>query len=289
MGPYNVRPASGRDLDAMNDIYNESVLNSTATFDLEPRDADAARAWFLAHGPAYPLLVAEQGETVVGWASLSPFAPRPAYRLTVEDSVYVHRDHRGRGVGRALLRELLTAASALGYHAVIAKIADHNESSLALHRRFGFVAAGTLKEVGWKFGKWLDVDILQRSLAEPGPIAPERHFTAAVFVVHDGRVLLLRHRALGRWLPPGGHLRPGELPDEAAVREVREETGIVVRLAAGPQALAPSGPRLLARPAGIQLEEIEPGHEHIDLVYFAVPASGPLEPRGNAESLAVGW
>lgn len=117
----------------------------------------------------------------------------------------------------------------------------------------------------------------------------ERHFTTAVFVVHQGRVLLLFHRALGRWLPPGGHLIPGELPDEGAAREVLEETGIPIRFAAGPAAVAPGGPRLLARPAGIQLETIEPGHEHIDLIYFAAPAGETMEPHRNEESLAIGW
>ena len=102
------------------------------------------------------------------------------------------------------------------------------------------------------------------------PAAPVREFTVAVFVVHRGRVLLLFHPKLGMWLPPGGHIEPGELPDEAAVREVLEETGVRVCLV-GEQALDVEYPRQLARPAGIQLEDIAPGHQHIDLVYFAEP------------------
>ena len=106
---------------------------------------------------------------------------------------------------------------------------------------------------------------------------PERDFAVAVFVVHDGRVLLHRHARLDRWLPPGGHVEPGELPDEAATREVREETGVVATLV-GPSMIAvarPDQPRQLIRPAGIQLTDIAPGHQHIDLVYFATgqPAS----------------
>ena len=97
-----------------------------------------------------------------------------------------------------------------------------------------------------------------------------REFTVATFVVHRGRVLLLYHPKLGMWLPPGGHIEPGELPDEAAVREVLEETGVRVRLI-GERGLEVSYPRQLVRPAGIQLEDIAPGHQHIDLVYFAVP------------------
>ena len=97
-----------------------------------------------------------------------------------------------------------------------------------------------------------------------------RHFTVAVFVVHDGRVLLHYHRQLGKWLPPGGHVEDNELPDDAAEREVLEETGIRVRLVGG-RGLPIENPRQLVIPAGIQVEDIYPGHQHIDLVYFAVP------------------
>lgn len=117
-----------------------------------------------------------------------------------------------------------------------------------------------------------------------------RHFTVAVFVVHDGRVLLIYHRRYGRWLPPGGHVEADETPDEAAVREVREETGLTVVLPAASGGIVPGGPRLLARPAGIQLEEIAPNHEPIDLVYFAFPAPGSaLLPQAGPEAAAVGW
>jgi ADP-ribose pyrophosphatase YjhB (NUDIX family) len=108
-----------------------------------------------------------------------------------------------------------------------------------------------------------------------------REFTVAVFVVHADRVLLHHHPKLGRWLPPGGHIEPGELPDEAALREVHEETGVRARLI-GERALPLAYPRQLARPAGIQLEDIAPGHQHIDLVYFAV-----AEPDGVAISEAA--
>jgi ADP-ribose pyrophosphatase YjhB (NUDIX family) len=100
-----------------------------------------------------------------------------------------------------------------------------------------------------------------------------REFTVAVFVVHEGRVLLLLHPKLGRWLPPGGHVEPNELPDDAAVREVLEETGVRARLVGG-RGVGVDEPRQLVVPAGIQLENIGPGHQHIDLVYFAVPEEG---------------
>jgi len=121
-----------------------------------------------------------------------------------------------------------------------------------------------------------------------------REWTVAVFIVHQGRILLLRHRKLNRWLPPGGHIEPGEIPDEAAAREVWEETGLKI-------GIEPNGlPPHLARPRGVQLEEISPGHQHIDLVYLlrlvpqAPPGAGrgseaPPALRGNAESLGLGW
>jgi ADP-ribose pyrophosphatase YjhB (NUDIX family) len=119
-----------------------------------------------------------------------------------------------------------------------------------------------------------------------------RHFTVAVFVVHRGRVLLHFHRKLGKWLPPGGHVEDNELPDDAAVREIREETGIRVRLV-GYRGLPVDEPRQLVVPAGVQLEPIYPGHEHIDLVYFAVPdpdapGSAEVDPR-LAEQDQVAW
>jgi 8-oxo-dGTP pyrophosphatase MutT (NUDIX family) len=114
-----------------------------------------------------------------------------------------------------------------------------------------------------------------------------RHFTVAVFVVHEGRVLLHRHRKLGMWLPPGGHVEDGELPDEAAVREVYEETGIRVELT-GEKREDVEDPVQLHRPAGVQLENIGPGHQHIDLIYFAVP-KGSVEIHGEFSADKVGW
>ena len=114
-----------------------------------------------------------------------------------------------------------------------------------------------------------------------------RHFTVAVFVVREGKVLLHRHRKLGMWLPPGGHIEAGELPDEAAVREVFEETGVRVDLT-GERREDVEDPVQLHRPAGVQLENIGPGHQHIDLIYFAKPA-GPTEIRQEFSADKVGW
>jgi 8-oxo-dGTP pyrophosphatase MutT (NUDIX family) len=127
-------------------------------------------------------------------------------------------------------------------------------------------------------------------LLAPGQLL--RHFSVAVFVVHGSCVLLHYHRKLRKWLPPGGHIEDGELPDEAALREVQEETGIRARLV-GPRGLPIDEPRQLVVPAGIQLEDIYPGHQHVDLVYFAVPdpddvRAAEIEPA-LAESDQVGW
>ncbi len=120
--------------------------------------------------------------------------------------------------------------------------------------------------------------------------AVTRDFTVATFVVHEGKVLLLWHRKLGMWLPPGGHIEPNELPDEAAVREVREEAGLEVRLISPPGLPPVPGPRQLARPEGVQLEQIAPGHEHIDLIYFARPADpAAVRLTANHEVDRVGW
>jgi ADP-ribose pyrophosphatase YjhB (NUDIX family) len=128
----------------------------------------------------------------------------------------------------------------------------------------------------------------QSAPTEP-PLELSRDFTVATFVVRRGAVLLLWHRKLQMWLPPGGHVEPNELPDEAAVREVAEEAGIAVELV-GERGVGVERPIQLVRPAGIQLETIRPGHEHIDLIYFARPHD-PLraEAVGNAESEAIGW
>jgi 8-oxo-dGTP pyrophosphatase MutT (NUDIX family) len=122
------------------------------------------------------------------------------------------------------------------------------------------------------------------------PVAPGevlRHFTVAVFVVHDGSVLLHFHRKLGKWLPPGGHIEDDELPDAAAVREVQEETGVRARLV-GERGLPLDAPRQLVIPAGIQVETIYAGHEHIDLVYFAAADVAEIDPM-LAERDQVGW
>jgi L-amino acid N-acyltransferase len=159
-----IRLATLDDAAPIREIYNLEVTTSTATFDLVPRTLEEQRAWQAERSGARAVVVAEADGEVCGFASLSPWRDRPAYATTVEDSVYVHRGHQGKGVGRALLEELLRTATAHGFHACMARIVGGHESSIALHRRCGFEIVGTEREVGRKFGRWLDVVLMERLL-----------------------------------------------------------------------------------------------------------------------------
>ncbi|MGP8162676.1 MAG: N-acetyltransferase family protein [Acidimicrobiales bacterium] len=156
-----IRTARPEDAGAIRSIYNAEVAGSTVTFDLVERTVTEHEEWMAQHSGVYPLVVATDGAEVVGFASLSPYRPRPAYSTTVEDSVYVARAYRGNGVGKALLAELVARARMHGFHSVIARIVGDHEASIALHRSCGFELVGTEHEVGRKFGRWLDVDLMQ--------------------------------------------------------------------------------------------------------------------------------
>jgi L-amino acid N-acyltransferase len=163
------RPARLDDAEAIRAIYNLEVTTSTVTFDLVPRTPAEQRAWLSERSGAHAVVVAlDTDGAVAGFASLSPYKDRPAYATTVESSVYVRRDCQGRGVGSALMADLLATATSHGFHAVLARIVGGHEASLALHRRHGFSVVGTEREVGRKFGRWLDVVVLQRLLSGPG-------------------------------------------------------------------------------------------------------------------------
>lgn len=161
-----IRPATARDLDAVNAVYNHYVVHSTTTYQTEPETREARQAWFDSHGAKHPVTVAEVDGEILGWGSLSPFHPRAAYHRTVEDSIYVRHDARRRGIGRALLTDLIDRAIKLGHHTIIAGIDSEQAGSIALHARFGFVEVARLREVGFKFDRWLDVVYMQRMLAE---------------------------------------------------------------------------------------------------------------------------
>jgi len=152
------------DAEAIRRIYNIEVIGSTATLDLVPRTPEEQASWMVAHSGVYPVIVGDEGGEVVGFASLSPYRPRPGYATAVEDSIYVAAQHRGKGVGRALLDEAVVMARTHGFHSVIARVGAAQEASVALHQACGFDLVGIEREIGRKFGRWVDVTILQRLL-----------------------------------------------------------------------------------------------------------------------------
>jgi L-amino acid N-acyltransferase YncA len=162
--PISIRPAITEDCSAINDIYNHYVRSDTCTYQIEPDTLALREAWLAQHGGAHPVLLAEQDGQVVAWGALSKFHPRLGYRFSVEDSVYVRPDCLRRGLGRALLGELLRLAREAGHHTVIALISAEKSGSIALHEQFGFTRAAHLREVGYKFDTWLDVAFLQLML-----------------------------------------------------------------------------------------------------------------------------
>ena len=157
-----VRPG---DADALMEIYNVEVLDSTVTMDLVPRRREEQVAWVAAHRKAHAAIVAVEegpdGEDILGFASLSPWRDRPAYAGTVENSVYVSRRHHRRRIGTLLLGELLVIARDSGFHGCMARIADGNEASIRLHATRGFELVGVEREVGRKFNRWIDVTVMQ--------------------------------------------------------------------------------------------------------------------------------
>jgi L-amino acid N-acyltransferase YncA len=161
-----LRPATPDDAEAIRSIYNLEVISSTATFDLVPRSLEEQLEWQAARSGAHAVVVVVDGTTVCGFGSLSTWRDRPAYSTTVEDSVYIHRDHQGRGLGRLLLEGLVSTATNHGFHACMARIVGGHDASINLHRSCGFEIVGTEKEVGRKFGKWLDVVLMERMLGE---------------------------------------------------------------------------------------------------------------------------
>jgi len=160
-----VRIAAESDLPAILEITNHEILNSTVLYEYEARSLSTQLAWFnekREHG--WPIIVAELGSKVVGFGTYGSFRTRPAYSKSVEHSVYVHTDHRGKAIGNALMVELIRLAKASDLHTMIAGIDSSNMSSVEFHRKFGFEVVGTFKEVGFKFDKWLDVVFMQLML-----------------------------------------------------------------------------------------------------------------------------
>ena len=157
----DIRRATMADAEAIRQIYNHEVTGSTATLDLVPRSVEEQAGWMNAHAGVYPVIVAHEGAEVVGFASLSPYRPRPGYATAVEDSIYVAEDHRAKGIGRELLTEAVAMARTHGFHSVVARVSATQPASVALHQACGFDFVGVEREIGRKFGRWIDVAILQ--------------------------------------------------------------------------------------------------------------------------------
>jgi len=161
----NIRKAQLSDIKGITEIYNEAILTTNATFDTELKTLTEQRKWFRAHGPRNPILVAEENEKIVGWASLSEWSTRCAYADTVEISLYIAQTHRHKGIGKLLMKSLIEEGNKIGLHTVLSRITGGNEVSVRLHLQFGFKHIGTMKEVGNKNGQLLDVDMMQLMLA----------------------------------------------------------------------------------------------------------------------------
>lgn len=163
-----LRPAVAADIPAITAIYAHHVLNGTASFELAaPTEAEMHARSAGVQEKQLPYLVAEAAGEVIGYAYATPYRPRPAYRFTVETSVYMRHDQAGRGLGRALMEQLIAHCQAQGYRQMIAVIGDsQNHASIGLHQRLGFRQVGVFEAVGFKFGRWLDTVLMQRALGE---------------------------------------------------------------------------------------------------------------------------
>ena len=160
----HLRSARVDDAEAIREIYNVEVTTGTSVFDLEPRTLEAQRRWLEERSGVHAVVVAEVDATVVGWASLSRFREKPCYATSVENSIYGAHEHLGAGVGKALLAELIRVATEHGFHTMMARIEASNQVSIALHERVGFVEVGREREIGRKFGRWLDIVQMQLML-----------------------------------------------------------------------------------------------------------------------------
>ncbi|WP_026692208.1 GNAT family N-acetyltransferase [Peribacillus kribbensis] len=159
-----IRTGLEKDLPALLDIYNDAILNTTATFDLVEQDIEERKKWFSKYGEEFPLIVADVEGEAAGYCCLSPFRDKKAYQKTVEISIYVSKHHRGKGLASKLLAAIIPIAREKDYHVIMAGITAGNDSSVSLHKKFGFEYAGCFKEVGFKFGEWQDVLFYQLTL-----------------------------------------------------------------------------------------------------------------------------
>ena len=157
-----IRDAESNDLDEITNIYNWAILNTTATFDNIPKSIDEQKSWFNDHGNKNPIIIAELDEKIVGWASLSKWSDRCAYSDTAEISLYVKNGFIGKGIGKKIMEHIIKKGESVGLHVLIARITEGNKNSIHLHESFGFEHIGIMREVGKKFGRLLDVYLMQK-------------------------------------------------------------------------------------------------------------------------------
>jgi len=160
-----LRQANKEDVPAILEISNHAILHTTANYEYEPKSLEYQMDWDTQRIAAgFPIIVATNNDKVVGYGSFGTFRSRRGYDNTIEHSVYVHHEHRNQKIGHQLMRELINIAKAQNYHVMIAVVDIFNQGSLRFHKRFGFVEAGRLKEIGYKFGRWSDIYFLQLML-----------------------------------------------------------------------------------------------------------------------------
>ena len=175
MSNTKIRPATEADLPAITAIYEHAVRHGTATFELDPPDlAEMTRRFRTLADGKFPYLSAELDGSVVGYAYVGPYRPRPAYRFSVENSVYFDPKAQGRGIGKLIMHELIALSERRGFRQMVAVIGDSaNVASIGVHRATGFKLIGTCENVGFKFGRWLDTVLMQRDLGEGARTTPK--------------------------------------------------------------------------------------------------------------------
>lgn len=167
-----IRYIQENDLQDILEIYNDAIINTTAIYDYHPHTIEDRREWYKQKVESgYPIIGIEDNDKIVGFATYGPFRNYPAFKYTIEHSLYVHKEYRRKGIGAILLKELIEIANNEGYATLVAGIDSANEKSIVMHKKFGFVHSGTIKKAGFKFNRWLDLDFYQLELN--GPKNPE--------------------------------------------------------------------------------------------------------------------
>jgi len=162
MNNFILRKATEEDLPAIRDIYNEALLTTNAHYFAEPVSLEERKRWFHAHGEKHPVFVAIRENEIIGWASLTRWSPHPAFENSVESSVYIHKNSRGKGFGKILLEKVIEEGSKTGIHTIIARILEGNPGSIKIHEDLGFEHIGVMKDIGKKHGQYLDLFMMQK-------------------------------------------------------------------------------------------------------------------------------